>query len=295
VAPSSNPVLLVASKVGLWRDGELVALQGQDVTYLTNDGDGWLAVADHRRILRLSRDLDIEQVVELDAYRVRCVGRFDGELIAGTYGAHLVATGLDTAPCVDTLEEAPGRDTWYSPHGGPAAVRSIDQGPDGLRWVNVHVGGVLVSDGGPWRSTMDIENDVHQVLAHPDRAGVALVAAAVGLGMTTDGGSTWVWTTDGLHAAYSRALAVSGDTVLLTVSNGPRGGRAAVYRGEIGGRLERCTRTFGGNIQTNCLSASDRDAAFLTARGHVMVSPDLGDTWERAFRVPSPRGLAYAG
>jgi hypothetical protein len=251
-------------------------------------------VAERRKVVRLPGTLAVAAVGSVAAKRIRCVAGFDGGVVVGTSDAHLMVVDADGGRLLDDFESVPGRAAWYTPWGGAPSVRSLDQGPDGLRWVSVHVGGVLVGDGAAWRQTMEIDNDVHQVVAHPDREGVALAAAAVGLGVTDDGGAAWQWITDGLDSPYARAVAVSGDVVLVTVSRGPSGGDAAVYRGEIGGPLRRCTERFDGNIDTGWLSASGSHAAFATPDGLVMVSSDVGDTWEEAFAVSRPRGVAHA-
>lgn len=117
-----------------------------------------------------------------------------------------------------------------------------------------------------------------------------LAACAGGLASSTDRGATWTHRTDGLEARYSRAVAVCGDAVLVSTSNGPRGGRAALYRGNLaGGTFERC-RTglpewFDENIDTYCLDAlpDGSFAAFGTSDGRLYDSTDQGATWgERA-------------
>jgi hypothetical protein len=89
---------------------------------------------------------------------------------------------------------------------------------------------------------------------------------------------------DGLHAKYCRGVAVVGETVLVSASNGPRGGRAAVYRGSVdGGPLERCRNGlpewFDGNIDSSCLDAIPELAAFGTEDGRIFASADEGATW----------------
>jgi hypothetical protein len=78
-------------------------------------------------------------------------------------------------------------------------------------------------------------------------------------------------------------VTVCGDTVLVSASNGPRGGRAAVYRRALGS-LERC-RTglpewFDGNVDSAWLDAMPELAAFGTEDGRVFASADEGNTWD---------------
>jgi photosystem II stability/assembly factor-like uncharacterized protein len=160
---------------------------------------------------------------------------------------------------------------------------------NGTVLVNVHVGGILRSDddGESWRPTIDLHRDVHQVLALGD--GEALAACAYGLATSHDDGVTWAVYDDGLHATYSRAVALAGGAVLVSVSTGPGGSRAAVYRRAFpgDGRFERCRaglpEWLGGNVDTSRLAGTeDGTAAFATAEGDVYVSEDEGATWERA-------------
>src|SRR6185503_5593723 len=89
-----------------------------------------------------------------------------------------------------------------------------------------------------WSPTIDVDDDVHQVAVAD---GLVLAACAGGLAASSDHGDTWTMRTDGLETRYSRAVAVCGDHALVSASNGPRGGHAAVYRGALsGGSFERC-------------------------------------------------------
>ena len=116
--------------------------------------------------------------------------------------------------------------------------------------------------------------------------------------MSVDGGSRWRIEREGLHATYARAVAVAGDRILLSVSNGPRGGRGAVYRTslEAGSTFERCTgglpEWFDGNIDSGWLDARGSEVAFGTGDGEVFVSDDSGERWKRAATdLPSIRAV----
>jgi photosystem II stability/assembly factor-like uncharacterized protein len=142
--------------------------------------------------------------------------------------------------------------------------------------------------------TIDLENDVHQVLSHPTRREVVLVASAEGFGVSRDGGDTWQLATTGLHAHYLRAVTVAGDYVLISASTGPSGRRSAIYRRSLDGgtRFERCEaglpKWFDDNIDTACLTANDSLAVFGTSDGGVFKSTDAGATWGLATKgLPS--------
>src|SRR5207302_541216 len=94
--------------------------------------------------------------------------------------------------------------------GPPLSVRTMTATADGAAvLVNVHVGGIPRSvDGGvTWHPTIAVDDDVHQVLAHPTRPEIAVAAASVGLCRSTDGGATWTatWIREA-SAATARSL-----------------------------------------------------------------------------------------
>jgi hypothetical protein len=185
------------------------------------------------------------------------------------------------------FEEVPGRDDWHAVGSRQPYVRSLTATAGGVLLANVHVGGIPRSadDGATWEPTIDVDADVHQVRAHPQRPDLVLAAAAVGLCRSDDAGKTWTVLTDGLHASYCRAVATAGDVMFVSASTGPFADQAALYRRAIDGDgpLERCT---GGlpewqpnNIDTACLDTDGTRVAFGGADGVVYGSEDAGRTW----------------
>ena len=266
--------------------GRAVALEGEDVGALA----GAWAVVDGRRLVALDGPTrgGVAGAVPGGA-RITCLDARPGdEPIVGTAEAHLYRMGAEPI-LVEAFERAETRGQWYTPWGGPADVRSVCTAPTGSILVNVHVGGILRSDddGGSWRATINLDHDVHQVLA-VDGA-LAVAACAHGFAASHDDGVTWHVHDEGLHATYSRAVAVAGTTVLISVSTGPQGRESSVYRRALGGDgpFERC-RTglpewFDGNVDTFLLAgAPDGSAALATRGGEVYVSTDEGATWEQA-------------
>ena len=208
------PRALVGTAKGLWAAGPeglhaVEALADQPVTALALDGARSWALAGDRDLWARDGERAWATIAELpDDVVATCLAPVAGGLLIGAERARLLRLAGDRLERIEAFESAPGRETWYTPWGDPAAVRSIAVDADGASvYVNVHVGGVVRSrDGGrTWTPTLDIEVDVHQVLAHPTRPALVLVAAADGLGMSRDGGETWRFTTAGLHAHYLRA------------------------------------------------------------------------------------------
>jgi hypothetical protein len=292
--------ILVGTGGGLWRlEGEAASavepLAGRAVTALAREKDTVWAIIDGTSLWQ-SRHGAWTQGAEIVGPPATCVASTPTGVVVGTEQAHLLRLAGDRLVPVDAFDTTEGRGAWYTPWGDPADVRFIAVGGDGAIHVNVHVGGVARSrDGGAsWAPTMDIENDVHQVLVHPARPEIVLVASAEGFGISGDGGDSWQLSTTGLHAHYLRAVAVAGEHVLVSASAGFHGRRSAIYRKRLDGgtRFERCAeglpKWFGDNVDTGCLAAAGPLVVFGTSDGHVFRSRDAGEHWELVIKGLPP-------
>lgn len=290
------PTVLVATDEGLraFDDGgpARTDLPDRPVTWVTRARTETWAIVDGSEIWR-SENAEWRHVADVGRVRATCLAAIGDDLFVGSAQAHLFRFDGQRLESVEGFDEAEGRDGWYTPWGGPPDTRSIANWDDDT-YVNVHVGGILRSDDDAktWSPTIDVDADVHQVTTADE--GAVLAACAGGLATSKDRGSTWSFRTDGLDSAYSRAVAVCGDTVLVSASRGPRGGGAALYRGDIGdGPFERCdlgAGWFEGNIDTAWLDALPEEAfaAVGTPDGSLFVSEDAGATWEeRAWELGS--------
>jgi hypothetical protein len=136
-----------------------------------------------------------------------------------------------------------------------------------------------------WTEVVSVDADTHQVVTDAER-GIAVAAAAIGFGRG-DGGRSWDWTADGLHATYCRAAAIAGEMSLVTASTGPGSRRGAVYRRPLGadGPFEKCTaglpEWFPFNLDTAQLAAAGDEVVLGTADGRVFGSSDRGATWDQ--------------
>jgi hypothetical protein len=301
MAQAAGDNLLVARTV----DGP----QGR-VDALTSDRWGLYALVGGRSLWRqvdaqaLGRHVDGRwvQVAEVEDPPGRCLLATEDGLYVGTAEAHLLHLEDGFLQRMKGFDDAPGRDTWYTPWGGPPDTRTMSQGPDGTLYANVHVGGILRSpDGERWAPTIDVDADVHDVLAHPEEAEVVLAACAPGLGISHDRGDTWSIHHDGLHGRYCRAVAVAGEDVLVSASTGPFTDRAALYRRPLDGEgpfekvVEGLPEWFPSNIDSLCLAAEGATAVFGTSEGEVYRSGDGGRTWERtATGLAEVRGILLA-
>lgn len=270
--------------------GTATALEGHRVDDVGRGPDGWLALVDGESVWRADGSDGWQMFATLPEPEATCVLALGGGGLVGTAEAHVLRVTPGTTERVRGFEDAEGRERWYTPWGGPPETRSLAAAPDGSLYVNVHVGGIVRSaDGGAsWAPTIDVDADVHQVIVSP--TGEILAATAYGLARSRNGGTTWTFVTEGLHADYSRAVAVAGDRLLLSASTGPRTDHAAVYRRPLDAAadvpFERCRaglpEWFDGNVDTRCLAAAGERVALATRDGAVYVSDDAGETWRLA-------------
>jgi photosystem II stability/assembly factor-like uncharacterized protein len=297
--------VLIGTEGGLWRQrgGTLEpveAFAASEVTALARDGARTWALVEGKTVWAIDEDGSWHAQASVEGPAATCLAPTRGGLLIGTEEARLLRLAGGELSRVESFERVEGRDEWYTPWGDPAAVRSISAATDGTIHVNVHVGGVARSrDGGrSWAPTVDVEADVHQILAHPTRSDVVLAAAYEGFGISRDGGNSWEFVTDGMHAHYARAVAISDDTVFVSASKGPGGSRAALYRRPLDGAeaFERCHDRlpwFNDNIDTASLQAAGPVVVFGTEDGRVFLSSDNGRSWSLATKgLPAVRCIA---
>ncbi len=301
----NTPPLLIGTGGGVFRLGDEAGRELPDrvISALAlREGTAW-SLLDGRELWRQERGGGWELVAATEGRKATCVLPGSSGVFVGTDEAHLLRLRGKTLEPVESFEQIEGRKEWFTPWGGPPATRSLTEGPTGTLFANIHVGGVARStDGGKsWRATMNIGADVHQVLAHPGDASIVLAAAAIGLGISNDGGERWTFRRAGLHATYQRAVAVSGSRVLVSSSRSERGRQAAVYRLDLGKRphFEKCERGlptwFSDNVDTYCLAAQGDDAVIGDANGSLYLSRDGGESWVLLERdLPRIRCVAFA-
>lgn len=275
--------LIVGTSGGLFVGGEPVALEGVDITALANDGSDLFVGTDDGLLLRGRLGGIWNEVGSTDEGRVNCLECSGDSVWLGTTRARLFCDDGSGLEEVSELQEVEGRSDWFTPWGAPPDVRSLAvRGRDSI-FVNVHVGGIPSSHdaGRSWHRTIDIHNDVHQVVY---RDGVVLAATAYGLATSEDLGESWTFASDGLPVTYCRALAIADGHILMSASSGPDGSRSALYRRHLsGGSFEQSSEglpVFDDNIDTYCISAGDDLAALGAPDGHLYLSGDAGESWE---------------
>jgi hypothetical protein len=103
-----------------------------------------------------------------------------------------------------------------------------------------------------------------------------------------------------MEMSYARAVAVVGDDVVVTVSDGPWSERSAVYRASVdGGPVEKVTgglpEYLSGNIDTRCIASDGTKVALIDGDGDVWQSTAGCDGFTRvADGITGATGLAIA-
>jgi hypothetical protein len=131
-----------------------------------------------------------------------------------------------------------------------------------------------------------------------DRPELVLAATAEGLAWSEDRGESWQFDRANLHATYARAIAVGDETeeatILMSVSLGPHGGKAALYRRPLhqSGTFQKCHQGlpewFSDNINTGCLATWGNWVVFGTQAGQIFRSHNAGLMWEQIASSLAP-------
>ena len=123
-------------------DERRVRVAGHDVRSLARGETGWWAIIDSGAIWQSNAADWWTPVASMEELQANCLLPAKNGPFIGTSGAHIQALRGEALSPVDSFEETEGRETWYTPWGGPPDVRSMSIDPSGVIFANVHVGGV---------------------------------------------------------------------------------------------------------------------------------------------------------
>lgn len=256
------------------------ALPGHRVDALTPGPAGtWVAVVDHRAVWQHGAEGDWVEMARWEHDLVALATAGD-TVFAGSADARMLRVDGDTFEALPGFDNAPSRDEWHQV-GPPIEVRSLAATCDGkVLLANVHVGGILRSTdaGTSWHPTVPVDDDVHQVYAHPELPNIVLAAAAVGLCRSDDAGASWELEKRGLASTYSRGIAALGDELFMSSADGPFAKESRLYSASIeSGRLTPVADGLPTSIDGMI------DTRFVAARsGAVAIGSRAGQVWLRA-------------
>lgn len=200
---------------------------------------------------------------------------------------------------IKTFDELEVRDQWYTPWGGPAAVRSMASTRNGWVYADIHVGSIMRSpdNGRTWGPvTPSLHRDVHEVSTTPASDRRVYANTYLSVYISEDSGDSWEHRSDGLDNRYGRGIAVNPedpDILLCGVSDGPRGAdvNGQLYHSEDAGRnwthvTEGFPESTKKNIDTFHIAFADRDIAWVTDEETLYISGDRGKTWDSHWKAP---------
>jgi len=293
--------------VATWDDGVVVVagsggmaareLAGQAVRWLAPDQQGGaLGIVDGHAVMRRSRDGQWSVVTETELNLSCCVATRDAIYVGTDDASVLCLDDRGAIERLDSFDMIAGRETWYAGTavidgkvmGPPLGVRSISADLGGsVLLANVHVGGIprSVDRGRTWQPTVEVKNDVHDVLMHPERPELVAAASGAGLCFSKDGGTTWKVEQRGLHALHCSAVGFAGEDVLISAAASQFTDHGAIYRRgvdedgplvKVGGGLPEWV---AGVVDTGCIASHGAVVALADRGGHVYVSEDFGRTW----------------
>jgi hypothetical protein len=256
--------------------------------------DGSVALIANGRVERLETGME-DHIECLDIVRENPI-----ELLIGTASAHVFRFKLGaTAERIEAFDQLECRSEWYTPWGGPPAVRSIAHAGDCV-YADIHVGSIMRSldRGNSWEPVAaGLHEDVHQVTTCAAAPARVYANTADAVFISNDRGQTWDHCAGGLPARYGRAIAVhpsDPDCVLASVSDGSHANVSGqLYRsGDSGRGWTLVTDGFPSetkdNIDTFHLGFSVDGRAFATVEKRLYASADNGRTWTVEWEAPRP-------
>jgi len=204
----------------------------------------------------------------------------------------------DQAERIKSFDEIEVRNKWYTPWGGPAAVRSLASTKDGWIYADIHVGSIMRSPdhGNTWEPvTPTLHKDVHQVSTTPASKKRVYANTFLSVYISDDRGNTWEHRSKNLNNRYGRGITIhpeDPDTVLCGVSDGPRGTNvhgqlyhttdAGLNWTHINKGFPKSTRK---NIDTFHITYAENDLAWVSDEENLYMSIDRGRTWSTHWKA----------
>lgn len=197
------------------------------------------------------------------------------------------------------FEDLECRKDWFTPWGGPPAVRSMAEGQIGNVYADIHVGSIMHSwsTGYTWEPVNpQLNKDVHQVNTTPSAPDRVYANTADAVWISYNQGNSWYQRPFPHDVTYGRAIAVhpdDPDCILASASEGPHGEnvKGRLFRSDDAGiNWEHVKAGFppysAENINTHRVVFSDCGIAWAAVEKDLYRSNDRGKTWELIWQAP---------
>ena len=227
-------------------------------------------------------------------------------LIGTDEGAHVYRLVGEEGPAerVVSFDELECRKDWYTPWGGPPAVRTLAKTQDGFCYADIHVGSIMRSpdEGISWEPvTPELHKDVHQVATCPVDDNRVYANTQNGVYISADRGHSWENRIEGLPRRYGTGIAVhptDPDLMIATVQNGPRGGGAWLCRSENGGETwtelnDQLTESTD-RISTGYIAFTADGTAWAVIGKTLYIGKDRATNWSPFWTPPEHEASSNA-
>ena len=269
------------------------AVEGKE-TYIIAQTDGSLILSTRNELQEVTSNI-------LDRIDALCLLQEQPlNLLIGTTPPHVYRLqGDSTVSLCASFEALSVRSEWYTPWGGPPAVRSLAATTDGWVYADIHVGSIMRSPdhGHTWEPvTPTLHEDVHEVATTPASDRHVYANTYLSVYVSDDRGKTWLHRSDALGNRYGRGIAINSQDpsiMLCGVSDGPTGVNVhgqLYYSENAGGTWHHITQGFPlstrQNIDTFHIVYMDEKTAWVADENNLYLSQDQGRTWELYWTAP---------